>query len=587
MSQVNATRLGPLVGLAIVVGLLATPPGTGLAASGPPLESSRGAVASDDPAASRVGADVLSDGGNATDAAIATALALGVSNPASSGIGGGGFALVWDAATRTLRVYDFREVAPAALDPSDFLVDGVLDPQRSRLGGLAVGVPGEIRGLAMMSKQHGRLSWRRLVNPAAALARDGKPASWFFTRASGEVLKMLPDQPAFAPLRALLGGDHPRRWNDWVTRPALAATLLALAADPDAFYRGPIADDIVATVTAAGGVLTPEDLAAYAPVERTPLWGDWHGVRLATMPMPSSGGVVLLEALGILDRTGIDLVALGAGSAAADHVIAEALKHGFADRARLMGDTGAGRAAASVLLDDARLRRLAARVKLDRTQPTATYGEMPGGAAPPPAATGKPPPEKRGGTSHVCVIDAEGNAVSLTTTVNGYFGSKLVTAGGVVLNNQMDDFAIDLTVANGFGLVQSAANLVGPGKRPLSSMSPVLVFEGDQVVGCVGGSGGPRIISNTLQGILSVWLFGLDPRAAVEAPRVHHQWTPDVLVVDPELSLDTRKALEARGHVVVVNGSPTAVQILRRRPDGVIEAASDPRKNGAPAAPAP
>lgn len=583
----NATRLGTLLGLAILVSLVGPGPGAGYAAHGPPLESRAGAVAADDPTASRIGAAVLADGGNAVDAAIATALALGVVNPTSSGIGGGGFALVWDAASRTLRVYDFREVAPASLDPSDFVVDGKLDPQRSRRGGLAVGVPGEIRGLALMSKNHGRLSWRRLVMPAARLARDGMPRSWFFARAGRQVIESgLPAEPPYAPLRALLG-DPPGAWGEPVVRAAFGATLLALATDPEAFYRGAIADDIVATVAAGGGVLTREDLAAYTPLERPPLWGTWRGLRIATMPLPSSGGLVLLEALGILDRTGIDLAALGPGSAAAHHLIAESLKHGFADRARVMADSDEARAAVAAMLDDARLRRLAARVSPDRTQAAASYGELPPGAVPPavPAPAPAPTTPKRGGTSHLCVIDAEGNAVSLTTTVNGYFGSKLVTAGGIVLNNEIDDFALDPAVANGFGLMQAAGNLVGPGKRPLSSMTPVLLFDGDRVVGCAGGSGGPRMISNTLQAILSVWLFGLDARAAVEAPRIHHQWSPDTLLIEAEIPADVRRALEGRGHTVTVSPAPTAVQLLRVRADGVIEAASDPRKNAAPAAP--
>ncbi len=570
-----------LVAIAVGSWIWRTPPALGTQGShGPPLESRRGAVAADDPTASAVGAAVLAEGGNAVDAAVATALAVGVLNPASSGIGGGGFALVWDAGARTTRVYDFREVAPATLDPSDFHVDGKPDPALARRGGLAVGVPGEIRGLAQMARGQGRLSWRRLVLPAAHLARDGTPTSWFLAHVSPETLADLPDEPPYTPLRDLLGGDRARRRGDLLVRPALAATLLAVAADPEAFYRGPLADDLVATARAAGGVISAEDLAAYQVVERAPLWGSWQGLRVATMPVPSSGGVILLETLGILERTGIDLPALGAGSSAAMHVIAEALKHGFADRARLMGDSESGRAAAAALLDDARLRRLAARVRLDRTQPAAVYGEMPAG----PAGVGGRP--GTGGTSHVCVIDVEGNAVSLTTTVNGYFGSKLVTAGGVVLNNQIDDFTIDPTLVNGFGLTQSEANLVGPGRRPLSSMTPTLLFDGDRVVGCAGGSGGPRIISNTAQVILGVWLFGLDARTAVESQRVHHQWSPDELKVEADLAPDVRGALAARGHVLGVTGSPSAVQVIRVRPDGVLEAASDPRKGGAPAAPA-
>ena len=579
MRRSNATRLA----LCLCAGVAVALPTPGRAAHAPPLTTRAGAVAADDPTASAVGAEVLAAGGNAVDAAVATSLALGVVNPISSGIGGGGFAVVYDAGSRSVRVYDFREVAPAGLDPSDFVVDGKIDPTRSRIGGLAVGVPGEIAGLALMSERHGRLSWRRLVTPAARLARDGTEVSWFVGARAPVILDALPAGARFDPVRRLLTqGGAPLAWGARWRRPALAATLLAIAADPRAFYEGAIAADIAGTVEAAGGVLTTGDLAAYQPVEREPLWGTWRGLRLATVPLPSSGGVVLLEMLGILDRTGIDLAALGAGSSAALHVIAEVGKHGFADRARLLGDSDAGRAAAAQLLDDARLRRLAARVARDKVQPSDRYGEVPAGAG---AAVPARPPGP-GGTSHVCVIDADGNAVALTTTVNGYLGSKLVTPGGVVLNNEMDDFAIDPAVANAFGLAQSEANLVAPGKRPLSSMTPVLIFDGDRVVGCAGGSGGPRIISNVFQALLDVWAFGMDPRAAVETSRVHHQWSPDALIIEPDLPADVRAGLTARGQKLVVRPEPTAVQMIVVRPDGALQAASDPRKNGAPAAPA-
>ena len=576
----NATRLALSLAVALLVSV--GPPAEDVgAAHGPPLTTTGGAVAADDPTASAVGARVLAAGGNAADAAIATALALGVVNPVSSGIGGGGFAVVYDAATRTTHVYDFREVAPAALDPSDFVVDGRLEPTRSRMGGLAVGVPGELAGLRLLSERHGRLSWRRVVTPAARLARDGLPTPWFLGGRVADVLPALPEAAPYRRLRELLApGGTPRQWGDRLVRAELARTLLAIAADPAAFYQGPIAHDLVATVAAAGGVLTAADLAAYRVVEREPLVGRFRGLTLVTMPLPSSGGVVLLEALGLLERSGIDLAGLGAGSAAALHVIAELEKHGFADRARLLGDSDEARAAAAGLLDDARLRALAARVSLDRVQPIATYGQATPPA--PPAVITRPPGP--GGTSHLCVIDRDGNAVAMTTTVNGYFGSKLVSAGGVVLNNEMDDFALAADTANMFGLVQSTSNLVGPGKRPLSSMTPLLVLDGDRVVGCLGGSGGPKIISNVLQVFLDVYVFGLDPRAAVEAPRVHHQWSPDQLVAEPEVAPDVRAGLTARGHHVIVSGSPTGVQLIRVRPDGVREAASDPRKNGAPAA---
>ena len=542
------------------------------AAQPPPLTTRKGAVAADDAKASEVGAAILARGGSAADAAVATALALGVVNPTSSGIGGGGFAVVHDAASGKTTVYDFRETAPAALDPGDFVRDGKLDPTLSRRGGLAVGVPGEVAGLALLHDRHGRLSWRRVVTPAARLARDGFEAGWFLTERGRLALKDLPEEPAYTPLRAFL---EPIERGDTVVRDALADTLLAIAErGADAFYRGPVADGLVATVQGAGGVLTAEDLASYEVVEREPLWGTWRGMKLATMPLPSSGGFVLLEMLGIVDALearGIDLAALGVGSSAALHVIGEVLTHGFADRARLLGDTDDARAIAERLLDPASLAEIAARIELDKKGAHDRYGHVE-------LARGT-------GTSHLCVIDGDGNAIALTTTVNGYFGAKLISPEGVVLNNEIDDFSLEAGVPNMYGLVQSDYNLVAPGKRPLSSMTPVLVFDDQgKVIGCAGGSGGPRIISNVFQVLLGIYELGLDARAAVGMPRVHHQWVPEVLWIDPDLPADVVRGLEARGHEVEPQTSPTAVQAIRRRPDGALEAASDPRKNGAPAA---
>ncbi len=575
MRHRNATRLARL--LAALVAFASA--SSTRAATDPPLTTRKGVVASADPIASQVGATIMARGGNAVDAAAATALALGVLEPASSGIGGGGFALVYVAAERQVHVYDFRETAPAALGPDDFLVDGVLDPMRSRLGGLAVGVPGEVAGLARMVARHGALSWRRDVQPAVALARDGAPTPWFLAVAAGKVAARLPDEPRFAALRALIApGGAPRGAGDALVRADLAATLEAIALrGPRAFYEGPLADDLVATIRAGGGVMTAADLAGYRVVERAPLWGDWRGLRLATMPLPSSGGVVILEMLGILDRTGIELASLPVGGSAALHVVAEVMKHAFADRARLLGDADPATAASLTtrLLDPARLARLAKRVARDAVQPHDSYGER-GVAA--------RPVRPDGGTSHLCVVDAAGNAVSLTTTVNGYFGAGLVTRGGVVLNNQIDDFQIAPGQPNMFGLVQSDLNLVAPGKRPLSSMSPTLVFEGDRVIGCVGGSGGPMIISGTFQVLLDMFVWGQDPRAAVSAARIHHQWLPDRLAVEPELAPDVGAGLAGRGQVVEVDDNRSAIQAIRVRPDGVREAASDPRHAAAPAA---
>jgi gamma-glutamyltranspeptidase/glutathione hydrolase len=528
-------------------------------------------VAADHEASAAVGARVLAAGGNAVDAAVATALAQGVVNPTSSGIGGGGFALVYLVRDGSVHAVDFREVAPAAADPA--LYGG--DRAKAQLGGLAVGVPGELAGLQHLVDAWGVRSWRSDVAPAVRLARDGVAISGFLADRTRSVLADLPDEPMFAALRALLDADHGGRTaGDALTRPAYAATLETIAAGgADAFYTGPIADDIVATVKAGGGVITRDDLAAYRAVDRDPVWGTWHGYKLATMPLPSSGGLVLLEALGILDATKIDLAALGAGSAAELHIVAEALDHAFADRAKWMGDTTAAADAVAHLLDADRIAKLAKQIDPDKHLAPDRYGGAGGG--------------DDGGTTHLCVIDADGNAVALTTTVNGYFGSKLVTAGGFVLNNQIDDFTLVAGQANSFGLIQSEQNLVGAGKRPLSSMTPTLVFDADgKVVACVGGSGGPRIISGVLQALLGVFVLGRDAAQAVGAARIHDQWMPDQVFVDADLPADVVKGLEARGHTVVrsTGTEQGVVQLIVVRPDGTREAASDPRKGGRPVA---
>jgi gamma-glutamyltranspeptidase/glutathione hydrolase len=368
--------------------------------------------------------------------------------------------------------------------------------------------------------------------------------------------------------------------GDRIVRERLAGVLLEIAArGPDAFYRGDVAEEIVATVTKNGGVLTMDDLAGYRVVERDPLWGSWRGMKVATMPLPSSGGIILLEVLGILDALearGIELAAYPVGSANALHLIAEALEHGFADRARFLGDENAADALAARMLDPDDLAAIAARIDVDSVDPHDSYGH--------PELTPRAQPDDHG-TSHLCTIDADGNAVALTTTVNRAFGSKLVTPSGIVLNDEVDDFTIDLSIPNAFNLMQSELNLVAPGKRPLSSMTPTLLFDGDRVVGCVGGSGGPRIISNVVQVLLDIFVFGLDAAEALAHPRIHHQWMPDRLVVEPGVPADERRALAEKGHTVFIDDDSTGVQVVVIRQDGTMEAASEPRKYGAPAAP--
>jgi gamma-glutamyltranspeptidase/glutathione hydrolase len=359
-----------------------------------------------------------------------------------------------------------------------------------------------------------------------------------------------------------------------VRRPALARTLARLrTGGPDAFYRGPVAAALVAAVKKEGGVLSLEDLQAYAPTDRTPLTIPYRGHQVASMPPPSSGGIVIAQALGILERRVKDPSQISRTSSAWLHLLTEALKHGFADRARHLGDPDFVDVPLGKLLDPAYHTDLAGRIADDKVLPPARYGF--GGE---PAAL-----PKDGGTAHLSVIDAEGNAVALTTTVNLWFGAKIVAGDtGVVLNNQMDDFSLAPDVANAFGLVGTDKNAVAPRKRPLSSMSPTIVLEGDRVKMVVGGAGGPTIISGTLQVLLNVLDFKMDAQAASAAPRVHHQWRPDVLVHEPEIATDVVQALERRGHKTRPRDHLTLVNVVVRTADGV-EAASELRGSGAPA----
>lgn len=543
-----------------------------------PLITDKGVVASDTPRASKVGAQVLARGGNAVDAAAATALALGVVNPTSSGIGGGGFALIYVAKEKRVYILDFRETGPAAISPKSFVRNGALDTSLSVRGGLAVGVPGEVAGLTTMVKRFGKRSWRQAVNPAARLARRGFVVTPFLARATRLSSLLIPTS---TPLGRVL---YPRgrllRTGQRMRRPKLARTLSRIGRLGAAgFYRGPVANDIIKTVKASGGVMTLADLRSYKVIERNPLWGAWRGYTIATMPLPSSAGVVILEALGILQSTSFDVAKLPAADRT--HVISEVLKHAFADRSRFLGDAKPAQLAGGKLLAPSRLARLGKRISLAKIKPHATYGDSS-------LSSGQTPPAKGSGTSHVCVVDAAGNAVALTTTVNGYFGAKLMAGkSGVVLNNEIDDFSLRSGVPNQFGLVQSDFNLVGPGKRPLSSMSPTLVFKGTDVVGCFGGSGGPYIISGTIQTLLNVFARKMNAKAAVEAFRVHHQWKPDRLVIDADAPATVIESLKKRGHAVNArarSSSPRAVQAIVVRPDGKREAASDSRKGGAPAA---
>jgi gamma-glutamyltranspeptidase/glutathione hydrolase len=491
----------------------------------------QGAVAADHVLASRAGADVLRAGGNAVDAAIAAALSAGVVQPSGSGLGGGGFAVVVEP-DGTATTLDFREVAPAAATREMFQ-----GGTSSQIGGLAVAVPAEALGLTVLHRRYGHVALKKIAAPAIEQAKRGFETGPHLA----ESLLTMPDMSGklFAP------GNR---------RPALAKALEALVAtDGEAFRTGWVAQDLVDATDAAGGVLTMDDLARYTVVERPPLTGRYDGRTIVTMPPPSSGGIALLQMLGATEgRHDV-------------HCAVEAAKHAMADRAAYGGDPAFVPVDVAALLAPARIAGFAADCG-PTTFPPEHYA--------PPAA----PPDDHG-TLHISVIDGSGMAVALTTTINTSFGSTVVAPkSGILLNDEMDDFAARPGVPNAYGLVQGEANAVAPGKRPLSSMTPTVVLDAaGHAELVVGGSGGPTIITATYQVLRGILDDGRSPAAAVAAPRWHHQWLPDLVAIEPG-SPDI-PTLRAFGHVLKEMPAFSAVQVVERTPAG-FTAASDPRKHG-------
>ncbi len=557
---------GRLLPVAAAVALLAAVPARGGLA---PVSGPHGAVATAHPLASRAALAALTSGGTAADAAVAAAFALAVVEPYSSGLGGGGVIVAWDAATRTATALDCRETAPAAAAPALFRRGHAPDPALSQTGALAVATPGLVRGLAELHGAAGRLPWAALVQPALRLAGDGFVVD---RRLAAEIAENSARLNA-AARAALMPGGAPPAPGDTLRQPDLARTLAAIAAGgADAFYAGPLAAALAAGVRAEGGVLSPSDLASYRAVWREPVRGEYRGLTVWTMPPPSSGGVLLVQMLNVLG--GFDLRAAGAGSAAASHPLIEAMKLAFAARGRWLGDTDFVTVPVARLTSRAWADSLRGRLRDDRALGWQEAGDT---TLAPPTAGGP------GHTTHVSVVDAAGNAVAATLTINLAFGSGLVAAGtGVVLNDEMDDFALAPGVPNAFGLVGGEANAVAAGKRPLSSMTPTVVTDAGGVRLVLGSPGGSRIITSVLQVLVNVVDFGMPLDRAVAAPRLHQQWVPAETFSEPwGLSPDTVALLVARGHRFVPRetiGNVQAVQV--DSVTGLRTAASDPRGLG-------
>ena len=529
-----------------------------LGAAPAPERSNGGMVATDHEVASQAGAEILQAGGNAVDAAIAAALACGVVQPASSGLGGGGFAVVVEPNGQPL-VLDFREVAPAAATRDMFVQAST--PDASRVGGLAVGVPGETAGLIELHRRFGSLSLKHVAAPAVRLASKGFQVEEHLEG----LIEEKGDQGEVIRCQLF---DHCGNDGEVVRRTALGKALRLWAKSEGRYFlEGEGAANIVAAAKQQGGILTLEDLAQYSPREREPIVGHYRGWTLYTMPPPSSGGLVLLQVLQVLE--GYDLSSLGHNSSSLIHLYAEAMQHAFADRAEHMGDPERVNVPVATLLERERIEAIRGSIDVSRTFDKTYYGTR--------IDIGTD-----GGTQHISVLDANGMAVSLTSTINTSFGSQVVTDDGLVLNNEMDDFVARPGEPNYFGLVGSEANAVAAGSRPLSSMSPTILIspDGTQRI-VVGASGGPFIISSTLQAIVNIIDFGMDASEAVSVPRMHHQWVPEKLFLDRGFSNDTIRALKARGHEVEIMPFFSSVQLLWSQ-NGEIQGASDPRKGGWP-----
>lgn len=536
------------------------------------VTSKSGVVAADNVEASRVGAAILAAGGNAADAGAATLLANGILNPFASGFGGGGFCLYRPEETGKTHVIDFRERAPLNATADMFLVDGEPSRELQLRGGLAVGIPGEPAGLWALQQKFGALEWEKVVDPAVDIARDYKVGPLLAKRLRGRAEESLKKHPTLAALFQKEDGQWVEE-GDSVQRSALADTL-ALYRDegPIAFYHGPTGQSVVEAVNAAGGIFQAEDLSSYSIATREAISGTYHDFTILSMPPPSSGGLVMVETLNILEHFKLDERPRDAHSI---HLIIEALKHGFADRARWMGDADFVEIPGDRFTSKEYAKTLAAKIKAKAVLPLEQYGS--------PIENPTAPPPDDSGTSHLSIIDAQGNMLACTSSVNTGFGSMVYDPkSGILLNNHMGDFTAQAGKANNYGLIGSKQNEVAPQKRPLSSMTPTLVLRGGQPYLAVGGSGGPTIISGTLLTMINLMDFKMSPAEAIAVGRVHAQWRPEVLFTEPDIP--GIKSLEKWGHRFKVGPSYSSVQIVIRNADGTQTGVSDPRKLGGPAA---
>jgi gamma-glutamyltranspeptidase/glutathione hydrolase len=533
-----------------------------------PVHGRSGMVATQEATATRIGLEVLRDGGNAVDAAATVAFALAVTLPRAGNLGGGGFMVVHDAASGETVAIDYRERSGGDAFRDMFLDEkGAADPEKSRFSGLAIGVPGTVAGIALALERYGTIGLAEALEPAIGLAEQGIPVTPDLVLSLNAARERLQKWPSSAEIFYKDGGASYEP-GEILVQSDLAASLRLLAEQgPEAFYGGPIGERIVAEVRRAGGHLTIDDFRGYEAVVREPVQGDYRGYRILSMPPPSSGGVHIVQILNILE--GFPIGFLGAGGADTIHLMAEAMKLAYADRSEYLGDPDFVDVPVAALTSEAYAEHLRGLIDRNRARPAAAI------------APGDPTPYESAETTHFSIVDAAGNAVANTYTINFSYGAGLVAEGtGILLNNELDDFSAKPGVPNAYGLIGGDANAVEPDKRPLSSMAPTIVLKDGRPFLVTGSPGGSRIITTTLQIIMNVIDHGMNVAEATYAPRVHHQWLPDELRIEEGLSPDTIRLLAQKGHAVAVQDAMGSTESIMVSEQGLF-GSSDPRTPGA------
>ncbi len=537
-------------------------------ASKKPVKAFNGMVVSSDSLATKVGIEILKKGGNAVDAAVAVGFALAVTYPQAGNIGGGGFMVIRMANGETITI-DYREKAPLKAHEDMFLdEEGNFNPEKSQIGYLSVGVPGSVAGLLLALEKYGTMSRKEVLNPAIKLAEKGFIVNEGLANAFKNAFEHFKKFPS--TMKYFSKNGEPYKEGDRLIQKDLARVLkLIRDKGRDGFYKGKVADLIVAEMKRGGGIITHEDLENYQPVIRKPVVGTYRGYEIISMGPPSSGGVCLIELLNILEN--FDLKKYGFGSSYTIHYLVEAMKRVYADRAEYLGDPDFVEIPLEKLLSKEYARTIADEIDTFFATPSSKI------------ARSVSPTKEGSHTTHYSVVDKWGNVVSVTTTINSYFGSMVAVDGaGFFLNNEMDDFSAKPGTPNQFGLLGNKANSIQPGKRMLSSMTPTIVLKNGKPFLVLGSPGGSTIITSVLQVILNVIDFGMNIQEAIDAPRIHHQWYPDVLYYEKRgLPLDVIENLKKRGHKLEERrGFQGEVQAILIDENGFKYGAADPRGYG-------